>query len=62
MPTDLDCVMRFPEVVKTVGYKRPTLYKKIADGSFPPPFNLGARAVGWRRSTIEKWLEQREAA
>ena len=61
MANEIDRVLRFPEVVNTVGYKRPTLYKKIANGSFPAPFKLGARAVGWRLSTIEKFLQQREA-
>lgn len=62
MMTDIDRVLRFPEVVTATGFKRPTIYKKIARGEFPAPFNIGARSVGWRRSTIEKWLQQQEAA
>ena len=60
--TDIDRALRFPEVMAATGYKRPTIYKKIARKEFPAPFKLGDRAVGWRRSTIEKWLKEREAA
>lgn len=62
MQTDIDRVLRFPEVITVTGFKRSTIYKKIARGQFPAPFGIGDRAVGWRRSTIEKWLEEREAA
>jgi len=34
----------------------------IGRGEFPAPVKLGARAVGWRRSDIEAWLESRPAA
>lgn len=62
MQTDIDRVVRFKEVTAITGFARPTIYKKIARGQFPAPFNIGDRAVGWRRSTIERWLEEREAA
>jgi len=62
MLTDIDRVVRFKEVTVITGFARPTIYKKIARGEFPAPFNIGDRAVGWRRSTIEKWLDGRQAA
>tara|TARA_R100000900_G_scaffold536_1_gene921 strand:+ start:194545 stop:194667 length:123 start_codon:yes stop_codon:yes gene_type:complete len=33
----------------------------MAEGSFPKPISLGARAVGWIQSDIEKWLDSRIA-
>ncbi|WP_438820013.1 helix-turn-helix transcriptional regulator [Burkholderia lata] len=37
--------------------KRSTIYQRIQDGTFPRPIRLGERAVGWRASDIEQFLE-----
>lgn len=49
-------VLRLPEVCQVSGLSRATIYKKIAEGGFPPPLRLGARAVGWRLSDIDAWI------
>ena len=53
-------IVRMDEVSKLTGLARATIYKKVSDGSFPPPIRLGARAVGWRMSDIVTWLEAPE--
>ena len=53
-------IVRMDEVSKLTGLARATIYKKVNDGSFPPPIRLGARAVGWRMSDIVTWLEAPE--
>lgn len=53
---------RRPEVEAITGLSRSTLYAQMKDGTFPRPIRLGARAVGWRKSDIEKWLSERESA
>lgn len=35
-------------------------YKRIGDGLFPKPINLG-RSSRWRRSEVETWMQQRIA-
>ena len=40
-------ILRLPTVKATTGLSRSTIYQRIADGSFPKPVSLGARAVGW---------------
>ena len=49
-------IVRRDEVSKLTGLARATIYKKVADGSFPAPIRLGARSVGWRLSDIVAWL------
>ena len=34
--------------------------RAVADGHCPAPVALGARAVGWERSTLEAWLASRK--
>ena len=55
-------IYRLPAVVTACGISRSTIYEVIRRGDFPAPVKLGARAVGWRRSDIEAWLESRPAS
>lgn len=41
---------------------RSTIYRWIADGSFPPPVRLGPRAVAWRWSDLDRWTSSRDTA
>ena len=52
-------LLRLHEVESAVGYKRSTIYKLVAAGSFPASISLGARAKAWTSSSIEAWIQQR---
>jgi len=53
---------RLPTVLKMTGLGRSTIYRWIADGSFPPPVRLGPRAVAWRWSDLDEWTRSRPTA
>lgn len=55
-----DSILRLPEVVALTGRCRSSIYADIAAGTFPAPLRLGPRAVGWRSSVIDAWLNSRE--
>ena len=40
-------IVRLPAVQARTGLGRSTIYVRLAEGSFPRPVQLGARAVGW---------------
>jgi prophage regulatory protein len=46
--------LRLPAVMRLTGLSRSTIYAMIARHEFPAPVKLGARAVAWRRSDIER--------
>ncbi len=52
-----DRILRLPEVIKLVGLTKPTLYRFIRDGHFPHPFQIGPRAIGWKESEIQAWMD-----
>jgi prophage regulatory protein len=54
-------ILRLPEVKSATGLSRSTIYSQMAEGIFPKPISLGARAVGWIDSDIEQWLDSRIA-
>ena len=55
-----------PEVTASLqartGLARSTIYVRVADGSFPQPIRLGARAVGWIESEVDAWIREQIAA
>jgi len=53
---------RLPIVLKVTGLGRSTIYRWIADGTFPPPVRLGPRAVAWRWSDLDHWTRSRDTA
>jgi prophage regulatory protein len=55
-------ILRLPEVKTRVGLSRSSIYLRVADGSFPRPISLGARAVGWVESDVEDWIYRKIAA
>ena len=40
-------VKRRKPVEQKCGLPRSTIYARVADGTFPPPIRIGARAVAW---------------
>lgn len=50
-------ILRRNQVEHEVGLKRSTIYQRMQQGTFPRPIRLGERAVGWRASDIERFLE-----
>lgn len=51
-------VLRLPSVKTRTGLSRSTIYRRIAEGTFPKGIHLGSsRTIGWLESDIEQWIE-----
>lgn len=50
------------QVEQLVQLSRSSIYAAVKAGTFPAPYRIGARAVAWRVSEIEQWLEARPLA
>ena len=50
-------ILRLPQIRELTGLSRSSIYLRIAEGTFPKQVSLGGRAIGWRESEIQKWLE-----
>lgn len=55
-------VLRLPEVIAKTGLGRTTLWQMTKERQFPESISLGAKAMGWIESEIDKWIEDRMAA
>ena len=49
--------VRFREVSDRTGLSRTTIYRRIAEGTFPGPVAIGAHAVAWRESELDRWID-----
>lgn len=49
-------ILRRKQVEREVGLSRTTIYRRIKDGTFPPPVKLGLGSVGWRIADIDLFL------
>lgn len=55
----IDRMLRRREVENITGRSRSAIYDGIADGTFPKPVKIGARAVAWPESVIRNWIAER---
>jgi prophage regulatory protein len=53
--------LRLPDVIKTVGLRRASIYQYVREGRFPKPVRLGERGVGWVEAEIQAWIAERIA-
>lgn len=54
-------LLRLPEVKAHTGLSRSELYRRIAQGAFPAPVKIGARASAWSSAEVERWKAERIA-
>lgn len=52
-------IIRLHHVMSSTGLSRSTVYKYIAEGTFPRPVHLGDRCVGWVESEVDEWIMAR---
>ncbi len=49
-------ILRIKAVMQRTGLTRPTLYRKIAEGTFPKQIRISANCIGWREVAVDAWL------
>lgn len=56
-PFPAPAFFRMADVVRITALSRATVYRRIAEGRFPPPVHLGGRACGWSPSALQRWID-----
>jgi prophage regulatory protein len=51
-----DRIVRMKTVLARTGLSRSTIYRKIAEGTFPPRIKISINGTGWRESDINRWI------
>ena len=53
----LDKLLKQEEVAEAVGFSRGHIWRMVSQRKFPPPYRTGERAVRWKASEIEIWID-----
>ena len=48
--------IRYDTVRARTGLSRSTIYRKIAEGTFPAQLKISTNGAGWRESDINRWI------
>ena len=51
-----DRIIRFDTVRARTGLSRSTIYRKIAEGTFPAQIKISINGAGWKESDINRWV------
>jgi len=51
-----DRIIRLKTVLARTALSRSTLYRKIAEGTFPAQIRISVNGAGWRESDIDRWI------
>ncbi len=54
--SDHERIIRLKTVLARTGLSRSTLYRKIAEGTFPCQVKISINGAGWRESAINRWI------
>ncbi|RUW01131.1 MULTISPECIES: AlpA family transcriptional regulator [unclassified Mesorhizobium] len=54
--TESDRIIRLRTVLARTGLSRSTMYRKIAEGTFPVQIKISINGAGWRESDINRWV------
>lgn len=51
-----DRIIRMKTVQARTGLSRSTIYRKVAEGTFPARHKISINGTGWKESDINRWV------
>lgn len=51
-----DALLSVADLRGEIRFSTATIYRKVADGTFPQPIKFGKRCTRWRASDIAAWM------
>jgi len=54
--SDHERIIRLKTVLSRTGLSRSTMYRKIAEGTFPSQIKISIHGAGWRESAVNRWI------
>lgn len=49
-------IIRLKTVLDRTGLSRSTIYRKIAEGTFPSQVKISVHGAGWHETAINRWI------
>ena len=57
MIRDIDPLVSMHDVCAMTRLSRATIYRRLEDGSFPPPKRIGGTTIRWPLSVVRQWID-----
>lgn len=57
--TTSEQLLRRPAVEEMTGLSRSSIYEMMPRDAFPKAIKIGRRAVAWKKSEIDHWINER---
>ena len=54
--SNTDRIIRLKTVLERTSLSRSTIYRKIAEGTFPSQVKISVHGAGWYESAINRWI------
>lgn len=54
--TSIDRIIRLKDVLDRTGLTKSTLYRKVAEGTFPRQVPISTHGTGWYESAVNRWI------
>lgn len=54
--SNIERIIRLKTVLDRTGLSRSTVYRKIAEGTFPSQVKISVHGAGWYESAINRWI------
>ena len=54
--SNIERIIRLKTVLARTGLSRSTLYRKIAEGTFPPQVKISVHGTGWHELSVNGWI------
>lgn len=51
-----DRIVRLKTVLARTGLSRSTIYRKIAEGTFPSQIRISVNGAGWHEADLNRWI------
>jgi prophage regulatory protein len=51
-----DRIIRLKTILDRTGLSRSTIYRKIAEGTFPAQIRISVNGAGWKESDVDRWI------
>ena len=58
----LDRLLPIAHVVDLTSLSKASIYRKVAEKTFPAPLKIGKSRVAWRESAISSWIAEQVPA
>jgi prophage regulatory protein len=55
VPTEIDPLLRIDEVMTITSFSKATIYRKVADKTFPAPKKISKSRIGFSKAEVAAW-------